>query len=46
MFAGTIVRISKTTKGKKMIVYSVEVKDYTHLMDGKLVPDSWDDTSP
>jgi len=43
IFAGHIIKIRKYTDAKKIVVFEIEAKDYTHEMDGKLVSDSYED---
>jgi len=44
IFGGHIVKVTKEVEGKKVLVYKVEAKDYTYLMDKKLVKETYEDT--
>ena len=43
IFAGVLVDISETVQSSTEIRYDVKCKDYTHLLDGKLVVDRYED---
>ena len=46
IFAGVISKVSKAVMGSHTAVYTVEIKDYTHLLDRQLVPTDYTDRSP
>ena len=46
IFEGVISKISKGIIGSHTAVYTIEVKDYTHLLDRQLVPTDYTDRSP
>ena len=46
IFAGVISKVEKGKIGSHTALYTVEVKDYTHLLDRQLVPTDYTDKSP
>ena len=46
IFGGNIVKVSKKKVGNNIAVYDVNVKDFTHLLDRKLVTTDYTDKSP
>ncbi len=45
LFAGIIVDVSESVASTQEIRYDVKCKDYTHLLDGKLVVERYEDMS-
>lgn len=45
IFAGLIIDIAESVDSTREIRYDVKCKDYTHLLDGKLVVEKFTDTS-
>jgi hypothetical protein len=43
IFAGLITRITQKLNSQKILVYDLDMEDYTRLLDRKLVPDTYTD---
>lgn len=43
IFGGEIIKIDESVEGSKLLSYNVICQDYTHLMDKKLVFDTYED---